>query len=98
MVSTCGTATWGSRRPPFRHRCPKRNGAVTLSPPRPGAQRLQPLADLRLEAAVHRLVVAPPFGQVRLLDEAARVVVAVLVALAPAELRGPAVAGVAQVL
>ena len=60
-------------------------------------QLLHPPPDFRLVAAVGRLVVAPLFRQVRLIDPAAFVVVAVPVAFAVAELLRPAVVGVAQV-
>src|SRR5205823_853166 len=52
------------------------------------AQLVEALADGRLEAAVGRLVVAAAFRQVLLIDPRAGVVVAVLVALAVAELLG----------
>src|SRR5262249_4091663 len=62
------------------------------------APDFQPFADFRLKAAVHRLIVTAILRQVSLLDPALREVVAILVALPPAQLLGAAVTAVAQVL
>src|SRR5205085_4375401 len=58
----------------------------------------EPLPQDRLEAAVGRLVISPLFRQILLLDVAALVIVAVLVLLPVAEILGPTVVGVPQVL
>ena len=53
------------------------------------AQFFQPLADHLLVAAVHRLIIAPLFRQIRLRRPAAFKIVAVLIILAAAEAFGP---------
>ena len=67
--------------------------SIRVNPARDRARTMDGLV-----AAVDRLVVAPLLRQIRLIDPAAFVIVAVLVVLAVAQLLGPPVMAVAQML
>src|SRR6476620_4129747 len=87
----------GPRIDPRASRPAAWEGSLLLSCPGYLAALIEAPLDLRLVAAIDRLVIAPVLGQIRLLDPAALEGVAVLLIRAVAELLRPLVMGVAQV-